>query len=62
MFSALEDEVTLVDEMTAWEAQTTHAFQQFVVHGDHWFVSRNKDFIGEKIAEVLAGLYAQSRP
>jgi len=62
VFSALEDEVTLVDEMTAWEAQTTHAFQQFVVHGDHWFVSRNKDFIGEKIAEVLAGLYAQSRP
>jgi len=24
------------------------------VHGDHWFVSRNKEFIGEKIALAVA--------
>lgn len=55
VFSAIEDEVTLVEEMTAWQEQTTSTFQQFLVHGDHWFVSRNKEFIEEKIEECLAG-------
>lgn len=54
VFSAIEDEVTLVEEMTAWQEQTTQEFQQFLVHGDHWFVSRNKEFIGEKIALAVA--------
>lgn len=55
VFSAIEDEVTLVDEMSAWSAQTTSDFKQFLVHGDHWFVSRNKNFIGDKIEECLMG-------
>lgn len=53
VFSAIEDEVTQVDEMTRWEELTTSRFQQFLVHGDHWFVSRNKEFIGEKITAEL---------
>ena len=54
--SAIEDEVTLPEEMAAWKTQTSRAFRQEMVHGDHWFVSRNKDFIGEVIAETLEGL------
>lgn len=54
VFSALEDEVTLPDEMAAWSAQTTKTFKQEMVHGDHWFVSRNKEFIGAQIDKSLA--------
>jgi surfactin synthase thioesterase subunit/NADPH:quinone reductase-like Zn-dependent oxidoreductase len=54
--SAIEDEVTLPEEMAAWKNQTSRAFRQEMVHGDHWFVSRNKDFIAELIAETLEDL------
>lgn len=53
VFSAIEDEVTMPEEMAAWKAQTSRAFCQEMVHGDHWFVSRNKDFISRRIAEAL---------
>ncbi|EEP93157.1 type I polyketide synthase [Yersinia kristensenii] len=53
VFSAIEDEVTQAEEMALWAEQTTSRFQQYLVHGDHWFVSRNKEFIGEKIAAEL---------
>lgn len=53
VFSAIEDEVTLVDEMKQWDTQTLSGFQQFLVHGDHWFVSRNKEFIAEKLSVIL---------
>ena len=54
--SAIEDEVTLPEEMAAWKNQTSRTFRQEMVHGDHWFVSRNKDFIAELIAETLEEL------
>lgn len=54
VFSALEDEVTLPEEMAAWATQTTAAFRQELVHGDHWFISRNKEFIRHQIDKSLA--------
>ena len=53
-FSALEDEVTLPEEMAAWSEQTISSFKQELVHGDHWFVSRNKDFILQQLNKVIA--------
>lgn len=53
VFSAIEDEVTLPEEMRPWEEHTNAEFKQELVHGDHWFVSRNKDFIRQKISEKL---------
>lgn len=55
VFSALEDEVTLPEEMAAWRAQTTGAFRQELVHGDHWFVSRNKEYIQAQLSQALGG-------
>jgi acyl transferase domain-containing protein/NADPH:quinone reductase-like Zn-dependent oxidoreductase/surfactin synthase thioesterase subunit/acyl carrier protein len=56
VFSALEDELTHPDEMKGWESLTSSHFHQELVHGDHWFVSRNKDAIGERIARELGRL------
>ncbi|UXP34082.1 SDR family NAD(P)-dependent oxidoreductase [Reichenbachiella agarivorans] len=53
VFSAIEDEVTLPEEMTPWQEHTTAEFKQELVHGDHWFVSRNKDFIRQRISADL---------
>ena len=53
VFSAIEDEVTLPEEMAPWQDQTNSEFKQEFVHGDHWFVSRNKDFIREQITADL---------
>lgn len=53
VFSAIEDEVTLPEEMEPWKEQTASEFRQELVHGDHWFVSRNKDFIREQISKDL---------
>ncbi len=53
VFSAIEDEVTLPEEMAPWQAHTNSIFRQELVHGDHWFVSRNKDFIRDQISRDL---------
>lgn len=52
-FAALEDEVVLLDEIKQWKVQTTKSFNLFQVHGDHWFLSRNKEFITEKITDSI---------
>ncbi|RJE70884.1 type I polyketide synthase [Reichenbachiella sp. MSK19-1] len=54
VFSAIEDEVTLPEEMAPWEEHTASEFRQELVHGDHWFVSRNKDFIRQQITQDLS--------
>ena len=54
VFSALEDEVTLPEEMAAWQMQTSVSFRQELVHGDHWFVARNKELIGTHIGQDLS--------
>ncbi len=56
VFSAIEDEVTLPEEMEPWKEHTKANFRQELVHGDHWFVSRNKDFIREQISKDLSRL------
>lgn len=53
VFSAIEDEVTLPEEMREWKRQTSAQFRQELVHGDHWFVSRNKELIGVQIARDI---------
>ncbi|HCX22475.1 MAG: short-chain dehydrogenase [Flammeovirgaceae bacterium] len=53
VFSAIEDEVTLPEEMEPWKEHTNAAFKQELVHGDHWFVSRNKEFIRDQINKHL---------
>ncbi|MGL1887999.1 MAG: SDR family NAD(P)-dependent oxidoreductase [Reichenbachiella sp.] len=58
VFSAIEDEVTLPEEMRPWEEHTNSEFKQEMVHGDHWFVSRNKDFIRDEISKALNLLLA----
>ncbi len=55
-FGAKEDDVVLLDELKEWEKQTNDNFQLYEVSGDHWFLSRNKEFITEKIAENIMGL------
>ncbi|BDD11789.1 hypothetical protein FUAX_42210 (plasmid) [Fulvitalea axinellae] len=55
VFSAEEDEVVTPAEMKPWEEQTASEFRQEIVHGDHWFLSRNKDFVLEVLARDLAG-------
>ncbi|MES2591098.1 MAG: SDR family NAD(P)-dependent oxidoreductase [Bacteroidota bacterium] len=59
VFSAMEDEVTLPEEMAPWKEHTTSDFRQELVHGDHWFVSRNKDFIQKQISVDLNKILVQ---
>lgn len=52
-FGAIEDEVVLIEELKQWQEQTNREFSMHLVHGDHWFLSRNKDFILRKINEFI---------
>ncbi|MGZ5018620.1 MAG: thioesterase II family protein, partial [Methylobacter sp.] len=61
VFSAIEDEVTLPEEMAVWKEQTSSRFRQELVHGDHWFVGRNKEFIGVQIAKDLAEILPEPK-
>ncbi|MCG8475006.1 MAG: SDR family NAD(P)-dependent oxidoreductase [Cytophagales bacterium] len=53
VFSAQEDEVVMPSEMAPWQEQTSGTFRQEIVHGDHWFLSRNKEFVLEVLEEDL---------
>ncbi|OHX68065.1 type I polyketide synthase [Flammeovirga pacifica] len=52
-FAAEEDEVVLPEEMKPWKQHTDGPFEIHVLHGDHWFLSRNKEFILNKVADNL---------
>jgi len=52
-FGAKEDDVVLLDELQEWKKQTNDNFQLYEVSGDHWFLSRNKEFIIEKIEKSI---------
>ncbi|BDD11788.1 putative polyketide synthase (plasmid) [Fulvitalea axinellae] len=54
VFSAFEDDVVTAKEMEQWEIQTTANFRQEIVHGDHWFLSRNRDFVLEVLSRDLS--------
>jgi polyketide synthase 12 len=51
-YAADKDEVVTAAEVAQWEAQTESSFELEVVPGDHWFLSRNRDQILEKLASV----------
>ncbi len=52
-FAAEEDEVVMPEEMRPWANHTDGDFELNVLHGDHWFLSRNKDFIMGKVHNAL---------
>ncbi|WP_053404616.1 type I polyketide synthase [Persicobacter sp. CCB-QB2] len=52
-FAAEEDEVVLPEEMAPWAQHTDGKFELHVLHGDHWFLSRNKDFIMSTVEKAL---------
>lgn len=54
-FGAKEDDVVLLSEIEQWKNQTTNEFKLHTVHGDHWFLSRNRAFIIDKIEEFIKG-------
>jgi len=56
-FGAKEDDVVLLKELEKWQDQTSSNFILHTVHGDHWFLSRNKEFILEKIEHSLLPSY-----
>ncbi len=51
-FAADKDEVVLIDEVGSWKAQTVGGFSIEVVPGDHWFLSRNKELIHQRLSEA----------
>ena len=53
-FGAKEDDVVLLDELKQWEDQTDNNFSFHELHGDHWFLSRNKEFIVSKIEDSIS--------
>ncbi|MEQ9440316.1 MAG: SDR family NAD(P)-dependent oxidoreductase [Cyclobacteriaceae bacterium] len=52
-FAAAQDEVVLVDEVSQWREQTAAEFTLEVVDGDHWFLSRNRELILQRLTEAL---------
>ena len=52
-FAAEQDEVVLIEEVREWRAQTSEVFSLEVVPGDHWFLSRNKERILERLQEAV---------
>ncbi|WP_282036572.1 type I polyketide synthase [Saccharicrinis aurantiacus] len=52
-FAAKEDEVVLPEEMKPWARHTDNNFKMHTLNGDHWFLSRNKDFIMETLEKSL---------
>jgi len=51
-FAAAQDEVVLVEEVSQWKEQTQAEFTLEVVDGDHWFLSRNRELILQRLEEA----------
>ncbi len=52
-FAADKDEVVYPNEVEQWREQTVNAFSLEVLEGDHWFLSRNKDLVSQRLAEAI---------
>ncbi len=52
-FAGNKDEVVSIDEVGAWKTQTSDTFTLEVVEGDHWFLSRNKEIILQRLKEAV---------
>ncbi|MDA9818209.1 SDR family NAD(P)-dependent oxidoreductase [Flavobacteriaceae bacterium] len=55
-FGAKEDDVVLLSELEKWQEQTNNNFTLHALHGDHWFLSRNKEFILEQLAVSIENI------
>ena len=55
-FAAEEDEVVLVEEVKAWQEQTGETFTLEVVSGDHWFLSRNRERVAQRLQAIVASV------
>ncbi len=53
-FAADKDEVVLINEVASWKEQTHVQFSLEVVAGDHWFLSRNKELVMQRLTEALS--------
>ena len=51
-FAAHQDEVVSIEQVGAWKEQTAQGFSLEVVDGDHWFLSRNKERVLERLNEA----------
>lgn len=52
-FAADKDEVVYLHEIEQWSQQTTDQFYLEVMEGDHWFLSRNKEQILQRVSDNL---------
>lgn len=52
-FAAQQDEVVYPKEVEAWRQQTSTSFRLEIVDGDHWFLSRHRELIGQRLLEAL---------
>jgi surfactin synthase thioesterase subunit len=43
----------LVEQIKCWREQTRDEFNMEVVEGDHWFLSRNKELILNRLSQAL---------
>lgn len=59
-FAADKDEVVKAEEVSCWAAQTSASFSLEIVPGDHWFLSRNRDLILQRLAEAVQFSYVNS--
>ncbi len=53
-FAAHQDEVVTIEQVGAWKEQTNETFSLEVVEGDHWFLSRNKELVMQRLNEAWA--------
>ncbi|MEM9675211.1 MAG: SDR family NAD(P)-dependent oxidoreductase [Bacteroidota bacterium] len=52
-FAANKDEVVYPTEVEQWREQTVNSFSMEVLEGDHWFLSRNKDLVSQRLSEAI---------
>ena len=55
-FAARQDDFVYTDEIQEWSQHTHGRFELIEVDGDHWFLNRNRERIGETLAEIAARL------
>ncbi len=52
-FAADKDEVVSIEQVGSWKQQTDDKFSLEIVEGDHWFLSRNKELILQRLTEAV---------
>ncbi|MDJ1469706.1 SDR family NAD(P)-dependent oxidoreductase [Xanthocytophaga flava] len=52
-FAADKDDVVYPSEVSQWKEHTNSSFTMEVLEGDHWFLSRNKELISQRLSDAL---------